>query len=267
MDRKAKLLQGIDVASSLGAEIGALCSPFITRDEGRVIYVDHADTKELRRKYSVDPDVILERIVDVDAVWGSNTLAEVIGTHVDYVVASHVVEHVPDLITWLEEIHSVLVPNGEVRLIVPDKRFTFDYLRAETKLADVLYARLIHARWPHPQVVLDYVLNVVKLNGALAWRGQVDERTLERHHTLQHAMAVAQQAVDGIYHDVHCWVFTPRSFALLFAELSDHRLINFGCSGFHDTVPDTIEFFVHLRATKDHDAAAASWRAMADRVI
>jgi len=194
---------------------------------------------------------------------GANTLAEAVGIQVDYVVASHVIEHVPDLITWLEELRSILKPFGEVRLIVPDKRFTFDYLRPETRFADVLYARLVRARTPLPHLVLDYVLNVVKLDAGKAWQGELDESALERHHTIQHALAVAQQAIEGVYHDVHCWMFTPRSFALLFAELAEQGLLNFECTSFFDTEPYTIEFFVGLRPTDDLAKATESWRAMA----
>src|SRR5690242_513443 len=98
MDRRQKLLEGLAVATSLGAEIGALCRPFVTREDGRVLYVDHASTEDLKFKYRIDPDVPQEAIVEVDAVWGGQSLLEALGTKVDYIVASHVVEHVPDLI-------------------------------------------------------------------------------------------------------------------------------------------------------------------------
>jgi hypothetical protein len=245
-------------------EIGALCRPFVTRDEGDVTYVDHADTATLREKYRNDPDVQLDKLVHVDAVWGANTLADAVGKKVDYVVASHVVEHVPDLIGWLEELRSVLNDDGEVRLVVPDKRFTFDYLRHETRIPDVVYARLLRARMPQPNVVLEYVMNVVKLDGGQAWRGEVDEAALEHHHTLKQAEECAISVLrDGTYHDVHCWVFTPKSFGLLFAELAARGLMAFECTSFFDTAPYTNEFFVGLRPTSDAVRAEQSWQEMA----
>lgn len=265
MDRKRKLLEGMPVAELTGVEIGALCRPFITRADGRVIYVDHASTEELRKKYANDPGVEIDNIVDVGAVWGDKTLLEAVGEQVDYVVASHVIEHVPDLLTWLEEIAGILKPSGQLRLIIPDKRFTFDYLRVESRASDVLYSRLIRARMPHPQIVLDYVLNVVKLDGSAAWRGKVDTAKLEHHHTLDQAMGVARSAADGVYHDVHCWVFTPASFCLLFAHLVELGVVNFECTHFHDTAPDTIEFFVGMRPSRSPVAAAQSWRKAAQR--
>ena len=84
-----------------GVEIGPLANPIVSRDDGRIIYVDHQNAEGLRQKYANNPDVAVMDIVDVDAIWGSNTLQEAIGpgVAVDYVVASHVVEHVPDLIS------------------------------------------------------------------------------------------------------------------------------------------------------------------------
>lgn len=264
MDRRDKLLSGIDVASGTGMEIGALCRPFLSRDDGEVIYVDHADTETLRKKYGDDPDVQLDKLVHVDAVWGANALADAVDTKVDYVVASHVVEHVPDLIGWLGELRAVLKDGGEIRLIVPDKRFTFDYLRYETRVADVVYAHMVRARVPQPNVVLDYVVNVVKLDGGQSWRGEVDGAALEHHHTLQDAERCANSVLhQGAYHDVHCWVFTPKSFGLLLAELASNGLIAFECTRFFDTAPYTNEFFVGLRPTHDSARAEQSWREMA----
>lgn len=263
MNRREKLLHGISVQNSVGVEIGALCRPFLNRDDGEVIYVDHADTVTLQEKYRNDPDVQPDKIVYVDAVWGENTLFEAIGKKVDYVVASHVVEHVPDLIGWFKELQSILVNGGEVRLIIPDKRFTYDYLRHETRLPDVVYAHLIKARAPQPHVVHEYVMNVVKLDGSLAWRGQVDDRMLEYHHPLQHAENCALNVLrNGKYHDVHCWVFTPCSFGLLMADLATRGLITFECTDFFDTEPDTNEFFVGLRPTNNIERAKSSWLAL-----
>lgn len=265
MDRREKLLSGLSIEGKLGMEIGALCRPFIKGSEHEVIYADHASTEALREKYRNDPDVAVDEIVEVTAVLGGCPLAQAVGKTVDYVVASHVIEHVPDLIGWLNELTSILNEGGEIRLIVPDKRFTFDYLRATTRLTDVLYADLVKARSPLAHIVMDYVLNVVKLDGSQAWRSRIEPHKLQRHHTLGDAQRIARQILDSdAYHDVHCWVFTPRSMALLFLELLDHQLVALECVNFHDTAPDTIEFFVGLRPTKDFTRARQSWLAMAE---
>src|SRR6478672_6008212 len=167
MDRRAKLLEGLDLAHSRGVEIGPLHAPLVAKTDGEVIYVDHADTAALRVKYAHDPIVgDVSRIVDVDAIWGAQSLAECLGARapVDYVIASHVLEHVPDLISWLHEVRSILSPNGRLNLALPDRRFTFDYLRRESGLADALNAYLLKPRTPTPLAILDDILNTTPVD-------------------------------------------------------------------------------------------------------
>ena len=64
---------------------------------------------------SVNPDLIVE----TDAIWGDQALLGALKRPVDFIVASHVVEHVPDLVTWLSELHSALTEGGQVRLCSP----------------------------------------------------------------------------------------------------------------------------------------------------
>jgi len=76
------------------------------------------NTAALRQKYAADASIDVDDIVEVDAVWGDHTLAQALGGRapVDYAVASHVIEHVPDMLAWLEELHAVIKPGGDLRL-------------------------------------------------------------------------------------------------------------------------------------------------------
>ncbi|MBC9179295.1 methyltransferase domain-containing protein [Pseudoroseomonas ludipueritiae] len=262
MTRKQRVLRGLDPANAVGIEVGALCRPLVTRAEGRIIYVDHTDTASLRAKYAGDPNVDIDAIVEVDAVWGNNTLADAVGTgtRVDYVVASHLIEHVPDLLGWLGEVHGVLKPQGSLRLVVPDRRFTFDHARQETRLSDALYAFLVRARAPLLPFLLDYVLEVVEFDVTAATEG----RPMRRLHDLPLALAVAEDVQrNGTYHDAHCWVFTPASFAALMERAAALGLMRFSCHDFHDTAHGENEFTVALQPCDDPAEAAGSWRRMA----
>jgi SAM-dependent methyltransferase len=264
-ERREKLLQGLDIESGVGVEIGALSRPFIRREKGKVIYVDYTDSATLRETYKNDPFVDTDQIVDVDGIWGENTLRNAIrGQYVDYVVASHVIEHVPDLITWLREISSILKPQGEVRLIVPDRRFTFDCAREDTRLSDVMLSYLVQARIPQPHSLIDYALNVVKVGGRDIWTGRTTRERAEKCHHWQEALRLGRDAMEnGTYHDTHCWTFTPISFARLMRDLSDTGLIDFACEGFHDTIYNGGEFFVSLRRSNNREHILASWAGMA----
>src|SRR5438132_14387469 len=112
MDRFDRLREQIDVANGRGLEIGPLASPVVARELGEVYYVDHLSTDDLIAKYRNDPNVDERRIVSTDFGWGSNTLGEAVGSAApfDYVVASHVLEHVAALVRWIEAVASVLRP-------------------------------------------------------------------------------------------------------------------------------------------------------------
>lgn len=259
MDRRSKILRGLDIAGMSGVEIGALAWPLVRKSDGDITYVDFADAGALREKYREDRGVPVDQIVDVDAIWGSNTLKQAIGEdrRVDYILASHVVEHVPDLIGWLKELASVLKPAGEIRLVVPDKRFTFDILRRETQIPEVLAAYLAGARTPQPERILDFVLKDVLVDKQAAWDGVLG--SLASQLPLEGAMNAVRQAEAGNYVDVHCWVFTPQSLGRLFADLAKHGLLDLECTSFDDTEYGEHEFFISLRPSSDRLAAVASW--------
>jgi SAM-dependent methyltransferase len=270
--RRDKLLQGLDLPALTGAEIGPLDRPLVRKGDGSVYYVDHLDTEALRARWSTDRNIDVSKL-QVDAVWGAQSLREGIAAAagegfagLDYVVASHVIEHVPDVITWLQEIQAVLKPGGQLRLAVPDKRFTFDYLRRTSDLAALLYAWQSRARVPNGPCVLDFCLNMAEIDMKAAWRGRIDPDTLKRFYDFNSALAIADDArKNGHYHDVHCWVFTPASLARCFAELARRRLLGFACERFDDTEVDNHEFIIALRQSGDATLCAASWEAMAAR--
>lgn len=248
--RFQKLTRCMDLRTQSGLEIGALTHPVITRDMGRVFYVDHASTAELRAKYAGNPTVDPARLVEVDYVWGARSLAEATGKTAafDYVLASHVIEHVPDLIGWLNEVHAVLRPGGILTLAVPDKRFTFDVYRHTTVLAEVVDASLRRVRRPTARQVFDHHFGAVQKNGHLSWNALAPGDPVPIHG-LDYALSAANRAeLHGEYVDVHCWVFTPSSFCTLLAQLTWLGLVHLGPKDFHGTEPTDSEFFVTLEA-------------------
>jgi len=56
----------------------------------------------------------------------------------DFVIASHVLEHLANPIAMLSEIHRVLRPGGVLLILLPDRHLTFDRLRTPTDLAHLL---------------------------------------------------------------------------------------------------------------------------------
>ncbi len=242
-----------------GLEIGALHAPVLRRPDHDVLYVDYATTDELRAN-QFDPAIDRDAIVDVDIVWGDKPLAEATGHAVDYIVASHVIEHVPDLIGWLGELRAVLKPGGLLGLAVPDKRFTFDALRKESTLAEAVEAHVAGYRRPSLRQVFDVASLGVAVDSDKVWSGEFDPRAsrAEVLGRIGSATTLVRRLHDKPrYNDAHCWVFTPASFLDLIEEFAVLGLFPFRVEAFHPTAQNGSEFYVRLSAIAAADTAEA----------
>ena len=246
MDRRNKALHAIDTSTQVGVEVGPLDRPLIPRGSGIVYYVDHADTSTLRSSYKDDPSISNEDIVDVDFVWGEERLNDLLASvaPVDFVVASHVIEHVPDIVGWLNEVSQTLKDGGVLSLVVPDKRFTFDYFRDVSKPAGVVEAYFRGARHPSPGQVFDHYSTVVFLEAEQAWSGKLGKP--QRKFTDEIAWSMSEKAAAGEYVDVHCWVFTPGSFIEMLRDLVNLGLSDFSVQSYFATERNDNEFYVTL---------------------
>ena len=220
-----------------------------TESAGRVWYADYTTTDVLKEKYANDPNVRVDEIVNVDYLWGEASLSELVkGKHFDYVLASHVIEHVPDMLGWLAEVEDVLKDNGILSLAVPDKRYTFDILRELSTAGMLIEARLLHRRRPGPREIFDHFSMASKVDPRAVWAGKLDKTKLVRYHTVDQALELAQ---DGFhtehYHDAHVNTFTPESFFNLLEVTARLDLFHFVVADFHDTELNELEFFVSLQ--------------------
>src|SRR3984885_5762947 len=156
--RTALLLRDIDVTRMAGLELGALDRPVVPRAAGNIRFADYRSTEALRAHYAGDPGIDPHAIVDVDIVLGTRSLSDALAGQapLDYVVASHVIEHVPDVIGWLQQISTILKPGGRLCLAIPDKRFSFDYLGTVSTFGDFLDAYLNRRTAPSVQQIYDF---------------------------------------------------------------------------------------------------------------
>jgi SAM-dependent methyltransferase len=252
MDRLERVRQYVDVAHQRGLEIGPLVNPIVTPDMGQVYYADHASAAELRAKYLDDPGVDVDKIAAVDFVWGDQTLAECAAAAApfDYVVAAHVVEHVPDLVGWLREVAQVLPPGGRLCLVVPDRRLTFDVRRRPTTLAEIVEAHVLHFRRPSARAIFDHFSRYVDVDTAALWhgaRGYPEGTPVD----LPMGWAQVQRAQTGEYLDTHCWVFSDGEFVELLGELMRMGLLDFKFAGFAAPLTGDFDFFACLERFDD----------------
>jgi hypothetical protein len=249
------LLESIDVAASKGLELGPLANPVVRREMGDVRYLDHVDTDALRSRYEAHVGFDVDAIVPIDYVSGTGSIGDAVGDDgpFDYVIASHVIEHVPDLVSWLGDIRSVMRDGGVLSLAIPDHRRCFDALRSPTVTADVIHAHLTRATVPSSRQVFDHYSSAVTWNGQIGWEAEAPFAELVPVHSEAEALERATAVVaSGEYIDVHCWMFTPSSFTRVFSALQRLQLVPFSLDRCSPTIGG--EFFATLRAV---DATAA----------
>jgi predicted SAM-dependent methyltransferase len=242
------LLANYTLLGRRGVEIGPLSRPLISRGESEVYYVDHCSTEELKIKYRGDPNVQQEKIAAVDFVWTDRPLAETLGAicPVDYIVASHVIEHVPDLIGWLKEMHDSLRDGGSLILIVPDKRITFDAQRRTSAYEEVRLAYQEKRRRPGLRCIMDHFANVVQADCYKLWDNYEIVNDLPFVHSAAFLTLAAEHYQEGRYIDVHCWVFTPWSFLETLGRIAREENLNFDLEYFKTTQLNDLEFYVRL---------------------
>jgi len=248
MDRRTRLLSGCPVATGLGLEFGPLANPVVRKHEGRIIYVDHIDTDALKGKAVNNPNVDETAIVAVDVDLRRGPLVEQcrpLGPF-DYVVASHVFEHLPNPIGWLRDVASLLVPGGTIALAVPDRRYTFDAFRTETTLAQLVAYDLENGTRPSLTQLADHFFHVRQVDTAEAWRTPPTVETVPRHHDDDAVARILGRAVAGRHVDCHCTVWTNSHFGRVIPEAVRLRGVPVRIRWLDDPVPGTNEFLVQI---------------------
>lgn len=245
MTREEKILSHIN-KTEIGIEIGPSHAPIAARRDGfNVHIIDHLNKTQLIEKYK-DHNVQLDRIEEVDFIWNGQSYAELTQKtkHYNWIIASHMIEHTPDIISFLNQCDEVLKATGVLSLAIPDARFCFDYFRPITGIAKVLDAyynkNIIHT----PGTAAEYFLNFAKRGGNICWfDGYKEELSLE--FTKTDAYNQMQTVLQyNAYLDLHSWCFTPTSFRLLIQDLNDLGLIKLKEVSFYPT--SGCEFFITL---------------------
>ena len=176
--RRRKILAFVDPAQERGLEVGALTRPIVERDMGSILYADRLSAEDLAKQYAREGStgaLDLSELVEVDVVVpDGGSLTQSLGDRgpVDYVVASHVFEHVPDIVGWLVDVGACLREGGHLCLAVPDKRFTSDHLRRPTEARDLVERALTRPRHPTPGQIFDHVDRLAEVDPVALWRGQ-----------------------------------------------------------------------------------------------
>jgi SAM-dependent methyltransferase len=232
----------VDFGSSVGLEIGAHDLPFVENGEGKCEFADFRTADELHELAAILPGHNPQFVAPVS--YNLRDGYDGISNRFDWIASSHVIEHIPDLIWWLNELASLLRSDGIIFFVIPDKRFTFDYHRRLTNFTDVIDAHRLQLRTPSYRHVFDHhFYSVDGIDPGLLWAGS---RVPPPPKNVSRAMEVAERALTT-FEDAHCSVFTPESFAELINELAVNGLIKLKMHDLRPTQWNQMDFTAILK--------------------
>ena len=174
-----------------GIEIGAHDLPIAGLTP---IYVDQC------REYAYKPTLA--------NVLATATFLPFADSSLDYVAASHVIEHMPQTIRALREWHRVVKDGGHIYLIVPDKRRTFDRSRPLTPLEHVLTD---DREWS-PLRDIPHAVEIAFAVPVEVLEGHSVAPESERECRDAYCRRLVTQLLQGRPVDIHHHVWTPETF-------------------------------------------------------
>lgn len=255
LDKRSELILSLtDLKRGPGLEIAPLHRPIACKEDWDVSYVDIVSTDQLLEHYANDEAVPSADIVEVDFPLTDTdgrirSLAEVAHTHApfDWVIASHVIEHVPDLVTWLADISTLLRDGGALVLAVPDMRYSFDAYRPQTTVGQMLQAHHQGDVVPSVRAVYDALHSASSITAVEAWAGRRSGLKNSRRHPHSQVMPLVERAKEGQYIDSHVWTFRPSTLIEQINELGQLGLCELVVEKVRNTRPNELEFYAVLR--------------------
>ena len=246
-----------NLSKHLCLEIAPLCSPILPPSHKNSRYLDIFSREELQAKFKDFNTVDVNSIINIHYVQKNNKpYKEIVGQdRFGLIIASHVIEHVPNLIGWLNNIDSILLDGGIVQLAIPDKRYCFDFRRRLTEMSDIIGAYLDNRTQLPPSLIYDFYMNAHNefINDPVALHAGNASKELivkKEYHDIAYSFA-ANSLIEykDVYANVHAWVWTPEVFVRQMKLLRANNLINLSIVDEEVVVTkhNTLEFFITFR--------------------
>jgi SAM-dependent methyltransferase len=222
-------------------EIGPFANPLIAGEN--VFYCDVLSQDALRKRASLF-DINIKKIPFIDFVLKDGNL-DLIEMQFDSIISSHVIEHQPNLVKHLEQIQNRLKLNGKYYCLIPDKRYCFDRVIAESTIADILLAYEDGRRSHSIKSVIEHRALTVHNDAKLHWEMKDINHNIAEKKVLD---AINEYKLsNGEYIDVHAWYFTPQSFFNNINLLRNMGYINLKIDEIYPTLKGNNEFWVVLK--------------------
>lgn len=252
-ERQAFVISKLDT-SRRGIEIAPYFNPLVSKKRYDVWYVDCIDNDEIQSKAAQNPGGIGKDVPRIDSVWvpGKKLSECVNGQTFRYAVASHVFEHVPNPIGWVNGILDCLEVGGKVALLIPLRRSTMDYYRRETTFGELMGWYLDEPKIPTAGQVMDFLSQSFEHTGHMDFGNMPPFTEIKRHYSDAVALDFARMvAKSGHYLDVHCTTWTPECFMEVFQRVLAVGVMQAKIHGPFEGFPGSIpgEFLVYFEKT------------------
>jgi Methyltransferase domain len=236
VQHSAKMMEYVEEFApkkSLGLEIAPYFDPCISKQSHDILYTDYIDNETIAAKAQENPGTRGKDLPEVDFVWRSGeALAACVpdGRRFDYILASHVMEHVPDPVGWLNQLLSVMHVGGKLILFLPNRYYNVDCYRTETSFAQLVAWWIEQSPHPTKDQVLDFMTSALDLrhNDGTQW-DEVGFPVIKSapfysdKDSIDTAIAIHGSSS---YLDIHCSVWTVASLQAHIARLTEAGILN-----------------------------------------
>lgn len=246
--RRKNIKENIDLTQADILEIGAFDNPTFSKDEASIYYCDYFSKDELNENHAESKPQRIEGAVDTDFIVKGNSFQQDINRKFDLIIANHVIEHIPNVIEWLQSLSLVLKEGGFIFLTIPHKEYTFDKLRQATSLSELIRNYDDKLRVPSLYQIFDQIYYHRPIKASLVWQGNYEKPlTKKRYGTAKEALDnVRERLKKSDYIDVHCNVFTYSSFSNIAKELYKAGYVPLELKSAKDVVKPYNEFYALL---------------------
>jgi SAM-dependent methyltransferase len=175
-----------------GLELGPGHIPFEGVDRLQVTYVDRWKPDRIRELFPELPEDATYPEIDVFADFDADGLQAFADDSQDFVICSHVLEHLAAPLALMQEMDRVLRPGGMLILLLPDRRRTFDRYRASTSLEHLAREHRAGVRGVDDAHLFDFI---TLAEACEAFTRRPDGWTRDEFYAWHHDRSI----------HVHCW--------------------------------------------------------------
>jgi predicted SAM-dependent methyltransferase len=257
--RRNFLEKRFDKANLSVLEIGAMDMPTFYPDEVSIEFLDYYTNEEFASLSAAGKlSRPLESLMPVEIVAKEKYFSSATHKKYDLIIANHVIEHVPDLISWLRELQNLLKVDGWIFLAIPDKRYTFDYNRAVTSVVEIYRRYVEDAKSPDIYTIADYFYLQRDVRIDDFWKSntvELENKLSKSTYTFSEALKRAKVSVNGFesHVNIHCNVFSAPTFKETWSAIDSIAPITgmtLKLKELVDVMTDANEFWVLLQLPK-----------------